>query len=62
MDNLQRGKQYVKQAQGRSLELKGLLYTAKAGTADWDTILAVHRSLETNIDSAAADLGVEREP
>lgn len=61
MENLQRGKQYVKQAQGRYLELAGLLATAQAGTADWDTIRAVGRSLQANLDSAAVDLVVEPE-
>ena len=59
--NLQRGKQYVKQAQGRYLELAGLLATAEAGTVDWQTIRAVSRSLQANLDSAAADLADEPE-
>jgi hypothetical protein len=59
--NLQRGKQYVKQARDRHLELAGLIATAEAGTADWVTIRAVSRSLQANLDSAAADLADEPE-
>lgn len=53
---LERAKQYLKQAQDRYLELAGLLATAQAGAASWETVRACGRSLQANLDSAAADL------